>query len=414
MNKNILAWSNWAIATFFVIFQFYLQTSAGIMAHLWQKDFNLTALSVANLSAAFFYVYVFMQIPVGLIYDRFPLKWILTFAGFTLFAGCLIFALTHNYYIAFFARMVMGIGAAFGFVGMLHICANWFSIQNFPLMVSLAETIGMVAIAFGEILLAVIVSALGWRQSMLYAALIAFILTVIIMILVRDKSAAITENLAQNYKKLSILKTMKLLSLNKQVWLTGLYGFFNFSLITVFTALWGIPFLRRIYGYNLHQSATMIAMIFLGVSIGTLIMSFLSFKIGRRKPVMFFGPLVTAILFGIINFSTDLPSFAIYILLFFCGFFSATYVLSFALSKETIPSNVRSTALATVNMLIMLSAPLLQTLIGYFISTGFFGLLSETTLIYRLSLSILTAGFFISAVLVLFMQESYCIEMDYE
>ncbi len=404
------AWLSWGITTLFVIFQFFLQTAAGVMAQHWKIDFHIDALAVANLSAAFFYVYVFMQIPAGLTYDHYNPKIILTCAAVTLALGCLIFSYSHNYYIAFLARALMGIGASFGFVGMLQISALWFSPTAFPIIVSLAETIGAISTAGSEILLAWLVVDFGWRYTTFYAGITAVLIALFAFIIIKNKPMS-TEPKNIIAEK-SIWLSLFQLSKNKQVWLIGIYGFFTFTLINVFTSLWGVPFLTTVYHFSLHTAAQMLSVVFLGIASGTLTISWISMQIGRRKPMMFICALAPTILLSVLFFVPNLSQISIYILLFFSGLFTAGYVLCFALVKELVPVNYRAAALAMINMLMMISAPILQPLIGWFISHQFFGLLHSITLTYQISLAILPIGLIIACILVFFMQESYCQEKE--
>lgn len=408
-NKSVLrAWLSWGIATFFVIFQFLLQTSAGIMAHRWKADFHIYSLSVANLSAAFFYAYVFMQIPAGLIYDRYNPRIIMTLAACLLAAGCIVFSFTHDYYLAFCARIFMGFGASFGFIGMLHISAVWFKSSAFPLVVSLSETIGAVATAGGEILMATLVVMFGWRNTTFYAGITAVFIAILAFIIIRNKPSVIVPQ--KKLIKQSIWQTLFQLSKNKQVWIIGMYGFFVFAIVNVFTALWGVPFLRNAYQFSLHTAAAMLSMVFLGIAIGTLTISWISMKIGQRKPLMLICAVINTFLLMLLLFVPNLSAWIIYLLLFLAGLFTAGYVLCFTLVKEIVPHNYRASALAMINMLMMISAPILQPLVGWFIAHHFFSTPHNLALTDRLSLGILPLGLFISVILVFFMQESYCQE----
>lgn len=407
------AWLSWGITCSFVIFQFTLQTTASIMAKFWKIDFHISSLALANLSAAFFYLYVFMQIPAGLTYDKFNPRFIITFAAIALSLGCFIFSITHNYYIAFFARALMGIGASFGFVGMLHISAHWFSSKAFPIIVSLAETIAAFVMVANIIFLAWLVEGFGWRDTMFFASIVAFIIALLAFFIITGKT--VPKTAAKIHEKTeSIWKNLSRLVKNKQCWLIGVYGFFTFTIINIFTSLWGVPFLTTVYHFQLHTAAEMASMVFFGIAFGTLSLSWISMQLGRRKPILLFSAFAVCIFLTVLFAVPNLSRWLIYLLLFFSGFFSSAYVLTFTLIKELVPANYRAAALALTNTLMMISAPLLQPLVGFFISNEFFGLSHSLILTYRLALSILPIGLAIAVILVFFMQESYCRELPDE
>ena len=95
---------------------------------------KVQALALGSLSAFFYYTYVGMQIPVGILIDRFSLRWLLTSMILVCAFGCVIFALTSRLPVAAFARLMMGFGAAFAFVSALKIASVWFPAKQFGLL----------------------------------------------------------------------------------------------------------------------------------------------------------------------------------------------------------------------------------------------------------------------------------------
>lgn len=405
MNQraNLSAYLSWFVATVFVLFQFFLQSSAGMMVSQWAKTFDISLVGVSNLSAAFFYAYVFMQVPVGLLLDKFNARYVLASASLMVAIGCFLLAHTDDYAIAIIARILMGIGCGFGFVGMLHVSASRFAHQHFALMVSLAETIGMLGVAIGEVILAWIILAETWQRAINDAGIIALVLTVLIFIIVKED-----KHYTAHKKNLSIFKALGHAISNKQTWLAGLYGFWMFSIINVFTSLWGVPFLQKIYHLNLHTAARMVAMVFIGIALGTVLTSTVSYRMGRRKPILIFNAIMNGLLMGAVIFCPHLAHVLIYGLLFLSGVFASSYILSFAVTKESVLPAYTATALSLANMIFMSSAFILQPLIGYCLSSHFFHLVSHTTLAYRLAVGIVPVGMLLSVVLVLMMRETYC------
>ena len=286
--ERCLPWINWGIATTFVLFQFFLQTVAGVMVDAWARDFHLSHLAVSNLSAMFFYTYVLCQVPLGIAYDRFGARRILLFAAFLLVIGCYLLYTAESYGLALLARAVMGMGSSFGFVGMLYASANWFPVKRFALMVGLAETLGMMGVALGESLLAWLMTNGGWRPIMLYCAIAGGIVAVLVYFFVSDNAPykAVTDNANEKKHQLSLKESLLTAMQCKSIWLAGFYGFAMFGLVNVFTSLWGVPFLRDQYGVDLHLAASLISMIFVGIAIGGPFNGWLSAKLGVRQPIM--------------------------------------------------------------------------------------------------------------------------------
>ena len=69
-KDSIGAWTIWSIAAAFFFLEYIVRISPGVMAEQLQRDFNITAGSLGMLSAFFYYPYVAMQIPVGMLVDK--------------------------------------------------------------------------------------------------------------------------------------------------------------------------------------------------------------------------------------------------------------------------------------------------------------------------------------------------------
>jgi MFS family permease len=407
-NDKYLAWVNWGVSTAFVLFQFFLQTAAGLMTSPWMHEFHLTRIGVSNLSAAFFYTYLLMQVPVGLFYDRFGARKMLTIAGFFLSAGCFMLAASHQYYLAFISRLLMGVGGSFGFVGMLYLSTQWFEAKKFALVVGLSEMIAMIGTGIGQVTLAWVVANQGWRTAIHWSGMFAIVIMVLCYAVVRDKPVNVSEEKSSSQIWANLFETLK----QKQVWLAGIYGFFAFSVVNAFTSLWGVPFLVDTYHFSLNRAATMVAMIFVGIAIGAPFNGWVSMRLGQRKPILLVGSSIAALLMTVLFFVPDLKNWEIYFLLLLSGLFSSAYVQCFAISKETTPKKIHGAALALTNMLIMLSAPVLQTFIGLLLHTHFFGVSHALSFTFRLSLGILPLGMAVAFCIALMIKETGCSALE--
>lgn len=361
LNKRFIPWFSWGISTTFVLIQFFLQAAAGLMAHSWQGEFNLTPSELGYLTAAFYYSYVFMQIPVGLCYDRFSARRVLCIASLSLCMGVIGLSISHFFWQAFFARVLMGIGSSFGFVGMLCITSAWFSTQRFTLLIGISETLAMLGVALIEILMSWVIAHYGWRIMMLISGGVIGMLYLLILLVVQDpeKPKLILDN---HY---SVGKSIRQVLGSTLVWQAGLYGFAVFAIINVVVALWGVPFLNFYYpSYSLQLAGLLMSMVFVGTAIGAPLNGWLALYFKRSNIMQWFA-LMSLGLFACVLYIDNLSTITLGLLLGLIGFFSSSYIQVFALIREGVDKKLQATALATTNMILMASAPILQPLIGY-------------------------------------------------
>jgi MFS family permease len=136
MNRKsrFLPWLIWVLAALFVVFNYVQQVVPNIIAVDLSHAFNATASTLGNIAACYFYAYAILQIPVGLIVDRFGTRWPLVFA---ILAGRPLARSPSRRRMVRAARrlpaFVMGASAAFSFIGCLKLVQAWFPpVASFP------------------------------------------------------------------------------------------------------------------------------------------------------------------------------------------------------------------------------------------------------------------------------------------
>lgn len=401
------AWFVWTIAIIFVIFQFTQQMSAGVMTSAWMHDFKVGPIGLSYLSSVFYYAFLLLQIPAGLLFDSFGPRRVLCFAATILCIGCLLLSVAKTLSIALLARFIMGSGATFAFVGMLCLVSEWFPARRFALLVSLSETVGMVATSCMVVLFAWVVAHSSWQLAMNISGIIAGILAIAVFFFVRDKPHP---DLEIGLKKKSIFSQLALVFGKKDVWLNGIFGFFAFAFLTIFASLWGEPFLMKTYHMSLHLATLGASMTLIGIAIGGPLLSFISSTICRRKPIMC-GSMFIAFFASMALFtSNNLSTFMIFFLILLCGILSSSYILAFTMAKEITMHSVRGTAMAAINLIIMSSAIILQPAVGWLIHANICHL--SHTNAYRLALLIIPFGFLLAMVSTFFMRETFCRGID--
>jgi predicted MFS family arabinose efflux permease len=238
-------WLMWGLATFFYAYEVLLQVSPGVMVPELMRDFAVDAATLGNLAAVYFYIYAPMQIPVGVLIDRYGSRRLMTLAAACCALGCFLFATAKVLSLAALGRFFIGFGAAFSAIGCMNIAAVWLPIKRFALLTGLMLTAGMLGGIAGETPLAVLIEHVGWRYSLLLLAVVGMILTVLMYIFIRDKktSTPTTNTSSSSHLLAGLFQVLK----QKQAWLIAVYGGLMFAPTSIFSGLWGVPFLMTAY-----------------------------------------------------------------------------------------------------------------------------------------------------------------------
>lgn len=354
-------WLIWAVAMTFVLFQFTLQLSSGVLIEQVAISFKLSASHAGVMSASYYYIYVLLQVPAGILADRFGARRILSIGSFACGLGCLIFATSSSITMAEFGRLVMGGGGALSFVGVLYLVQHWFPVHRFAMMVGLTETVGLVSSIGGSVLMAEVITDVGWRETMMAAGIISITIALFCWLIIRDSPTG--RVMIPTSDRHQFIQQIKGLVKNVTIWLNGIYNGLVYAIITVFTALWGIPFLSLKYNISLAASTTMNMSLFAGAALMCPIVGWLAGRFQCHRTLLFLGALLPAIIMTVVIYTTP-PIWLMFVLLFSVGVCMSPYVLNFAIADSLAPDQSRSTCIGITNGLCMSSAPIFQVVVG--------------------------------------------------
>lgn len=348
----------WLVGVSFLLFQFFLQLSSGIIIGSIMAEEHLSALSAGLLSSSFYYVYTSLQIPVGLLFDRYNTRYLLAINALICSFGCFIFASGHSLLVLFLGRLIIGGGSAFAFVGVAHLLRQHFPLRQYAFMVGLSETLGFTVAVFGIIGMGTFVHHFGWRIFLDYAGGLCFSISFLLWKYIPDNKP-IMVNTKDWYKQLLLIFKSKL------VWINGLFVCLEFTVITVFASLWAVPFLRLKLEANLKITSIITSMLLIGAGLSCPLLGYLSTHWPKRKPIMYGSCFITAALIVCLLY---IPSTSLLLngfLMFAIGVSCGAYMLSYSISNELAPPEALSTCTGFTNTLAVLSAPLAQPFIGY-------------------------------------------------
>ncbi len=354
-------WLMWGVAVGFVFFQFFMQLSSGVMLGQLIQSFHTTTFGAGLLIGSFYIVYTLLQVPAGVLIDRFGPRRLLTGGAFVCAIGAWMFAVSHSFFDAAAGRVLMGMGSSFAFVASIHISAKWFSLRRFGMMVGLAETVGMLSTLFGNVYIAHVLSEVPWRQTMIVASWIVALIGVLCFFVIRDVKQTHTLSV-QDFMD-HIMQVFN----SASMWLNGIYAGIIFSLITVFASLWLLPYFMLVDHISLVTATLISSMIYVGGAVGSPIMGFLYNYVAHPRWLLFYCANAAALIVAYLVFIPPHSLVLTGIIMFVLGLLVSSYVINFALVKELVPSHLMSTGTGFINMLAVITAPILQPLLGWMI-----------------------------------------------
>ncbi len=359
---NWWPWIVWFIAASFFFSEYIVRVSPGVMALELMQDLEANALIVGLLSACFYYPYVLLQVPVGLLVDKYGSQRLLYIMATVSAIGCIIFSLSDSILSACLSRVLIGFSAAFGFVGVIKLTATWHPANKLGLIVGLTQSSGMLG-AFCAVPLASIMVMLGWRQAVLLMSLLLGLIAIVIK-LWGQPNPAVTMKIAEQ-RQYSMLQSLMIVLKNPNSWYNAVFVGFFFAPTAVFGEMWGPTFLRQCYGMSAEKGAMFSGFIFLGWIIGAPFLGWLSDKFMKRKLFMLASSALLLASMSVIIFVPNLPLFILGPLILLSGVFSGGVVIAYTLSTEINIPAVSGTSLAFANMASVIVGAILLPIVGW-------------------------------------------------
>jgi MFS family permease len=384
-------------------------------------DFALSAAALGNLSAFYFYSYVAVQIPTGLLADRWGPRRVLGLGAALTAAGTLLFALAPSVAWANAGRLAIGAAAGVAFVSMLKLASHWMPARQFAFASGVALFVGVVGATLAGTPLRIAVDAFGWRPVMAASAAVCAGVAAAIWWVVRDDpsecgyasyhphsagagSGARGPSIAAQLRDALACRNVRLLFLVPG----GAAG-----IMLTFAGLWGVPFLMSQHGFSPRGAATMASAMLVCWSIASIAFGPLSERLGRRKPVYFGGLAATLALWAVIVLVPRLPTALLVAVLLGLAVANGTFVLTFAFAKESAPARVGGTVSGIANMGVMFAGMVMQPLVGYVLDRHWDGRTVAGVRVHdfaawQAGFALMLAWTAASIVLLAFTRETYC------
>lgn len=295
-------------------------------------------------------VYAAMQIPAGVLLDRFGPRNMIATGVTILSAAQLTLSLTHSLPIAVGAYGVVGLGDAFVFISVIRLLPNWFAPERVPLLTQLTGIVGQ----FGQFLSAVPFLAIllnsGWTAAYLSAAGLGLFAVTLTLAIARDAPAGRPMDLQPRTFRAALGEV-------KTVWSrpgTKL-GFFThmgtpFS-ANVFALMWGVPYLttaqglaRSLAGAALTLSVVTFAAV--GLLVGTLSARRPQHRVGLVLTMM---ALIVAVWTVLLTLGHPAPHWLLVVLIVVISAGQPVSILAFDFARTYNPPAALGTAQGMVN-----------------------------------------------------------------
>nr|WP_204263269.1 MFS transporter [Geodermatophilus normandii] len=261
------AYAVWLTALAAYVVAVFHRASLGVAGVEAQERFSAGASAVSLFLVLQLAVYAGLQVPVGVMLDRFGSRRLVLAGGLTMAAGQLVLALATDVPTAVAARVLVGAGDAMTFISVLRVVAFWFPGRTVPLITQLTGILGQVGQILAAYPLVALLHAAGWRNTFLGAAAVGVLVAVLVITTLRDAPPGVPTAPAAGMAE---VRRNLLLTWRESGTRIGLYTHLvtQFS-GTVFALLWGYPFLVVGQGLSPATAAGLLSLlVVVGMGVG--------------------------------------------------------------------------------------------------------------------------------------------------
>lgn len=372
MNKQESRYRWVVLAT--VLFAYFIiisqRTAPGIITDQLMSDFHVKATIIGLMSSFQFFAYAGLQIPVGLLSDRYGPNRFLIMGTLLNGIGSLLFSLAPNEFVLISSRLIVGIGDSMIFVNLVLILSQWFKAQEFIRLMGVVSLVASVGSLTATVPLSTWISFSGWRTPFLTIGIILILgsyllYTVLVMkpkkVFVDETETKKTSNPIRESFWLILRRTVS----TRQAWATFLCHFGLVGAYIGFIGSWGVPYGIQVFEISRLEASQLMMYGLFGAILGGLSISWITKRVESIKKIysvvhlIVFTSWIGMFMLGI------KPSFIIVvILLFIIGFGNGTSALTFAVVRKSFPLAEVGVVTGFANTGGFLSAVLLPILFG--------------------------------------------------
>ncbi|MDG9705196.1 nitrate/nitrite transporter [Streptomyces sp. DH37] len=337
------------------------RTSLGVAGIDAADRFHINASALSTFSILQLLVYAGMQIPVGLLVDRWGTKKVLTL-GIVLFTtGQFAFALSGSYAMALAARGLLGCGDAMTFISVLRLGSNWFPPRRGPLIAQVAALFGMAGNLLTTLVLARLLAAFGWTPTFAGSAGLGVVVLVLVLLFLKDRpeGAVPASSLpplepgpearhGEGYVRRQLAAAWREPGTRLGMWVHFTTQFPGM----VFLLLWGMPFLVEAQGRTRAEASTLLTLVVLSnMAIGLVYGQVIARHHSARAPIALGTVLATAAVWAmVLCWPGRAPMGALVVLCVVLGACGPGSMIGFDFARPANPPERQGTASGIVNI----------------------------------------------------------------
>ena len=265
------AWAIWAVGLSIYGLAIFHRSSLGVAGLIAADRFQISAAQLSAFTVFQLLVYAALQVPAGILLDRFGSRKLLLAGLLLMTAGQLGFAFATSFSAALAARALLGAGDAMVFISVIRLVTAWFGVRQTPFVVQLTGITGQLGAIVAAAPLSLALDRLGWTKAFALSSATGVVLMVALLLLVTD--SPYSREAVVRVKLRAIARSVLIVWGNPGTKL-GMWSHFSSQFaVNAFVLLWGFPFLVRGEGWSSAEASLLLTSMVVWVVISGLVLA---------------------------------------------------------------------------------------------------------------------------------------------
>lgn len=359
-----LRWVVFATVLFTYLLMSSQRTAPGLVTEQIMLDFNITATTFGLLTSIQFFVYTALQVPMGILADRYGPNFFLISGAILTGVGTIFYSFSTQEFVLFFSRILTGVGDATIWVSLVLILGQWFSKKEFTRLVGVGAMMGNLGYLLATVPFSILIGRLGWRSSFLSAGVLLCLCGIFLyIVLIQTTKQPVFKKRDTQQEKTSVL--LRRIFSKRQAWALFFCHFGIVGTYVGFISSWGVPFGMNVYELTRSEASQLILLGLTGALIGAPLASWISSRLKTIKKPYIVVHIILLLSWSVFIVFKGHPPFPLLTILFFIiGLAYGANALTFATVRQSFPIKEAGIVTGFANTGGFLSAILLPSIFG--------------------------------------------------
>jgi predicted MFS family arabinose efflux permease len=325
------------------------------------QHFHIDAGAFAMMASFYYLGYAGMQVPIGILLDRYGVRYVVSACALITVAGNLPFIFSDDWGYALVGRFFIGLGSAAGALGAIKAVRINFDHSRVSKMIGWTITIGLIGAINGTTINNYLIELFGMQKALLYLALPGVLVAIAVLFFIRDLNEEEGE-IREGKVWQGVLSVMS----NPQLVMIALCGALLVGPLEAFADIWGVPFFTKVYGFSRVDAGYLsTSAIYFGMCVGSPLLATIVDKFQSHYVMNIIAGAVMAAAYYVLLNKLVTSYYVIFAITFTVGVMCAYQVIVFATVTDIVPPYLSGIAISLVNMINMAAGSAFHFAVGY-------------------------------------------------